>query len=585
MYFGIGPDEVDSVLASVGRRELEGGEWLFRQGDAGDSLYLLVRGRLQVSVRGEGEGADDAGTVLGEIAPGESVGELGLLTGARRSAGVRAVRASELLCIERATFERLAHQHPTLVLRLAGSIAATLQKRTARAPSSSRGLRTIAMIALDQSERGREFQADLASRLGRVGPAVMVGRGDLERHGGAPDGVVPASFRAFVHETENASRFVIFECAPHDSVWTRFALQQADVVLSFADASGDPVPGADERMLLERSDRLQARRVLVLLQPADAGAIRGTARWLEPRHLDFHLHARAGHGDDVERVVRILSGDAVGLVLSGGAARGLAHIGVYKALLEAGVPIDWIGGTSVGAIIGATMATGWSVDQVVANNREAFVRGKLFTDFTLPLISLIRGRNAERQIRRFLDFRIEDLPIPFFCVSCNVGTGAMNLHESGSLAEALRASAALPGVLPPAVYKHELAIDGMVLNNLPVDVMQRKPVGRTIAVDLSSVKTQQVDYDSVPSPWKMLRMRLLGRKVRAPNLMMLMLRATELGTLTRVRELGAHADLLLAPPVRPFGMMEVAAFDRIVAAGYDYAKTEIAAWLAKRDGA
>jgi predicted acylesterase/phospholipase RssA len=332
---------------------------------------------------------------------------------------------------------------------------------------------------------------------------------------------------------------------------------------------------------------VHARRALVLLQPPSAIPIMDTVCWLAARPLDFHLHVRADQPDDIERVARILSDRAVGLVLAGGASRGIAHIGVYQALQEAGVPVDWIVGTSVGAILGATMATGWSMPQIVANNRAAFVGTGIFGDYTLPLISIIRGRRIERQLHRFLDFQIEDLPIPFFCPSCNLGTGAMNVHESGSLAAALRASAALPGVLPPAVHEHQLAIDGMVLNNLPVDLMQRKPVGRIIAVDLSQVRSQQVDYPSVPSPWAVLRSRLLPftGKVRAPNLMTLMLRATELGTLTRVRELGARADLLLAPPVRQFGMMEVASFDRIVAAGHEYAKVEIAAWLARQEAA
>ena len=579
-YFGIGPEEVDSVLASVATLQLDGGDWLFRQGDAGDSLYFLVRGRLQVSVRGDAAAPDAAGTVLGEIAPGESVGELGLLTGASRSASVRALRSSELVRIDRATFERLAQQHPTLVLRLAGSIAATLQKRTARAPSSARGLRTITLLALDQSERAREFRTELVSGLGRTGPTVTVTRADLERYGGAPDGVVPAEFRGWLHETEDQNRFVIFECAAQDSVWVRFALQQSDVVLSYADASGNPLPDTGERELLERNDKLQARRVLVLLQPARSDAIRGTARWLAPRRVDFHLHVRADSLGDTERVVRVLSGNAVGLVLAAGAARGLSHYGVYRALAEAGVPIDWIGGTSVGAMIGATMATGWPYEEMLEKARAAFVHAKPFSEWTLPLISLIRGKRIWRQLKRFLDLDIEDLPTPFFCVSCNFNSGALNLHESGPLPLALRASAALPGVLPPAVYQRQLAIDGMVLNNLPVDLMQHKPVGRIVAVDLSSTKEYQVEYNYLPSPWLVLRQRLLpfGRKVRAPSLMTVMLKATELGTLAHVRELGQRADLLLTPPVRQFGMMDLGAMDKIVAAGYAYAKPEVAAW-------
>jgi predicted acylesterase/phospholipase RssA len=212
------------------------------------------------------------------------------------------------------------------------------------------------------------------------------------------------------------------------------------------------------------------------------------------------------------------------------------------------------------------------------------VAGKPFSDFTIPLMSLARGRRMERLLSQHVNFQIEDLPIPFFCVSCNLDDGTLNLHEKGYLPDALRASAAMAGIIPPAVIDQRLTVDGSVINSMPIDIMQSKPVGTIIAVNVSSQKEYRVDYASLPSPWAVLRGRYLpfSHKYRVPALSTIMLKATELGTMTRVNELGRQADLLLNPPVRKFGMTEVKAFDRIVETGYSYAKEELAAWLDKR---
>jgi NTE family protein len=201
------------------------------------------------------------------------------------------------------------------------------------------------------------------------------------------------------------------------------------------------------------------------------------------------------------------------------------------------------------------------------------------------MMSLIRGKRMERMLEEHLDYRIEDLPRPFFCISCSLDTGSTNLHESGDLPEALRASAALPGIIPPAVVNRRLTIDGAVVNNLPVDVMQSKPVSRIVAVDLSTQAPVEVDYSSIPSPWAVLRGRYLpfARRHRVPSLSTIMLKSTMLGTQERVQAQGESADILLNPPVRKFGMTEVKSFEKIVQAGYEHARDRLGDWLEKAD--
>jgi predicted acylesterase/phospholipase RssA/CRP-like cAMP-binding protein len=587
-YFGVDIHDEHPLLEQVETRHLDGGEWLMHQGDPGQSLYFLVRGRLQAWAADK-EG-NKKGRFLNEIVPGDSVGELSLLTGAPRTVGIQAIRDSLLIRIDREAFETLAHEHPALVLRLAANVAALLQSKNSRSKPSTRNLKAISILRLDDTPRTANFCARLAEQLQEEGRTLSLSDDRLGDYGApvpmvAEGGEIPQGLVHWLHDQEEEHRFVLYHCSSRNRTWSQFVLRQSDMVVFIGDASGDPEPREWERRLAESSGAAIARRLMVLLQPPSTEPIRDTARWLEGRTVDFHVHVREDQPDDISRVTRIVSGNALGLVLAGGAARGFAHLGVHRAMTELGIPVDWVGGTSIGAIMAAAIASPVTHEEALELARSSFVEGKPFSDFTIPLMSLIRGRRMDRMLREHLDYQIEDLPIPFYCVSCNLDTGSTNLHESGYLPDALRASAALPGIIPPAVVNQRLTIDGAVVNNLPVDVMQTKPVSRILAVDLSSVEPVQVDYDSVPSPWAVLRGRYFpfSPRHRVPSLSTIMLKATLLGTQERVLEQGQKADILLNPPVKHYGMTEVKSFEKIVQAGYEHAMQELEAWLEKQE--
>lgn len=357
-------------------------------------------------------------------------------------------------------------------------------------------------------------------------------------------------------------------------------MRQSDLVVFIADSHDDPALSEWESRLRTGKGTATGKQALVMLQPPSESGINGTAQWLKDRQPDYHFHVREDKPDDIARVARIISGNAIGLVLSGGAARGFAHLGVYKALLELGITIDWVGGASIGSIFGSPIASDWSYEKAYKVTRQSFVKVKPFSDYTLPLAGLIRGGRMERELAANQDYNIEDMPIPFFCVSSLLDSGELQMHESGKLAKALRASASLPGVLPPAVVNKRLTIDGAVLNCMPVDIMKQKPVGKIIAIDLTPNKTYEVDYKDIPSPWAILAGRYLPgfRKYRVPSLATTILKATEIGTLEKVQQSGLLADLLLRPPVRQFGITDMKAFDKIVEAGYEHAKSELEKW-------
>ena len=585
-YFGIRETDAEELVEALDSVDVAGGDWLFRQGDLADALYFLVRGRLQVWVAPEIRRGETDAKLLGEITPGESVGEIGLLTGGVRTAGIRAIRDSRLLRMDRQAFEHFAGRHPNLVMQLAGGVARRLTERTRPGSSTSRNLGTVALVPLSHGPWFPGFCERLTADLGKRVSTLCLSAGNLGRYGAPVDALnpgddIPDALRRWLDRCESEHRLLIYVADAGDTAWSRLAIRQADMILLLADASDEPAPSHWETRLLDSEGATTARRALILRHPARDAVITGTARWLDARDTEFHLHLRGDSEAETGRIVRLLMGNSVGLVLGGGAARGFAEVGAYRAMHEAGVPVDWIGGTSIGGIIGAAIALDEGPDYVIENSRKAFVEGKPFGDYTLPLVSLIKGRRMERLTRHHLRGNIEDLPIPFFCVSALLDTGELRVEERGPIWRALRATAALPGLMPPAVMDQRLVVDGSVVNNLPIDIMRSKPVGRVVAVDVTTRRTYQVDYDELPSSWSVFGSRVVPwrKRHRVPGVISVLMKSAEIGTAARVREMAASADLLIRPPVSGFSLTDVNSFDRIVAAGYDHAREQFSKWM------
>jgi predicted acylesterase/phospholipase RssA/CRP-like cAMP-binding protein len=572
--FGVSAAEAPALVAEFERVVCRGGEWLFREGETGDSLYLLVRGRLQVWI-GEGEAA----RLVADVEPGEMIGEIALLAGGARSAGVRALRDSLLLRLDTSAFDRIAAKHPAWLRQMAGGIAVRLRDRTGGAGPRRRFLKTVAIVPLDDPAAASALATRLAGTLRRHGPVATLTPERLAEFGGGTDATDAARVDRLA-ALEDDHRFLLYVASPSADAWSQLAVRHADLVLLVARDGASAALRPWETELFDERRGAGIRRALVLLHEGAPATLRGTGAWLEARRPDFHLHVREGVPGDFDRLARVLSGEAVGLVLGGGAARGFAHLGAYRALQEAGIAVDWVGGASIGSVMGAAVALGLPPDEAIALARRAFVAGKPFGDVTLPVVSLLRGRRMERLLAQHLPGAIEDLPVPYFCVSSNLGAGTLQVHDTGPIAPAVRASVSLPGVFPPAVVDGQLTIDGGILDNLPVDLMRRRPVARVVAVDVTSRQTYAVDYASVPSPWAVLAGRWLpfAKRRRVPSFMSLMLKATEIGTMAEVRSAGARADLLIRPAVSRFGITDVRSFDLIVQAGYEEARRAIDAW-------
>jgi predicted acylesterase/phospholipase RssA/CRP-like cAMP-binding protein len=561
---------------------LRGGDVLFRRGDAGDAAYTVLSGRLRVVDDSAGERA------VNEIGAGEILGEMALLSGERRSATVIAVRDSLLARIPAAAFHRLIERQPTVLRRISALLGDRLRHQMAGVAARP-VVRTLAVVPAGARSDAAGFARRLAEALAPSGSTLHLDARRVDQALGR-EGVArcpeddPAARRLvqWLNEQELAHRLVIYEADPRLSSWTERAVRQADHVVFVADAAAGPAPGEAERGLQARWRTARApRRSLVLLHARDATARCDVPAFLGAREVDCVYHVDDGRPADFARVARCLTGTGIGLVLGGGGARGFAHLGVLRALAEAGVPIDWVGGTSIGAIIAALVARGLAPDEALACCKEHFAA---LRDPTLPVVALLAGRRIRAKLERvFGALAIEDLALPYLCVSTNLSRAAQTVHERGLLVHAIRASIALPGVLPPVTVGEDLHVDGGLVNNLPIDVMTRKPeVGTVLAVDVSA----EVEMRSPPghaldvSGWRVLWERLHPGGGELPSIMSLLTRSALVASVywARERHTAEAASLYLRIPMADMRLLAFDRIDEIAARGYAATREAIRGW-------
>jgi predicted acylesterase/phospholipase RssA len=393
------------------------------------------------------------------------------------------------------------------------------------------------------------------------------------------DDLADGQLAGWLQNQESRCDYVVYVADAKPSPWTRLCVRQADLILFVGMGNGEP----DRRIVndLEAAGRVAARRELVLLYDSSR-APTGTAAWLTALPVAAHHHVDLSRSSDVERLARLVTGTGVGLVLGGGGARGLAHIGVLRALEEAAIPIDLIGGTSIGAVVAAQHAFGWNSARVLAETERAFAKGSL-NDFTIPVMALLHGKRYIRALEQlFGAWCIEDLPLWYFCVSTNLTRSETVVHRSGRLRKWVAASMAVPGLGPPIFDGRDVLVDGGVLNNLPVDVIRHFRRGRVIASNASPRVAMRLDRDcdDVPSPWRVLASRFnpFGTPIRVPSILNILTRAASLRNVTHETGPEFSPDLLIEPPVEGFRLLDWRAIATLVDIGYRSARAALEVW-------
>lgn len=548
-------DATPEALADAEREtewfSLPGGWALFEQGEPADGLYFVVSGALGAFRAG----SDGSRQLIGNIRAGEPVGEMALVAGEPHSAAVYAVRDSELLRISRPAFNRLIRAHPNLMQNLARVMlfrARQGRRRKARAEP-----RVYALIAssptIDLKLRANALRDDLA-RLGKT--CAVVSEADGEDISGL-----------WLDALEEDHDVVLLTSPIADRGWFRTCLRQADRIWVLARADARP---STPLLPDDPSPARQFNHVdLILLHHGGDRRAATSEEWRLSCDAQRIFHWHGLEDPDCRRLARVIAGKAVALVLSGGGARAYAHLGVVRALREANVPIDQIGGASMGAIVGACVAMGWDDDEIELRIRKAFVESNPLGDYVLPVVALSRGRRVEDRLQEhFCETLIEDLKVPFFCVSTDLAAGALRVHQAGRLRDALRASISLPGILPPVVTDDGgVLVDGAVLKNFPVDIMGGYHRGPIIGVDVArQAEFRAKDFENPPTFWNWVAR--FGLQSPPPIASLLMRAATISVDPWQGRE---KTDMLIVPEMEMVDLRDWRKFDDAVASGYEAA--------------
>lgn len=576
---------LDKVLPRLEWVELSGGDVLFHEGERDESLYFVISGRLR-ACRVDHTGSE---SVLGEIVRGETVGEMAFFTGEPRGATVIAVRDCVLARFSSEVFRELLVAYPLISLNITKLVIQRSQRASSLRKAGDRPL-TVAVAAVTDGIDVAGFTERLARTMRPFGDTLVVTANKVAEWLGDPqapqapredaDGLRRIARKLEQVEAEN--RFVLFVTDPAPTEWSRRCLRHCDEVLLLAQAGASTDLSAMEAQCLRPADaRQRVTQTLVLMHPAATRTPVGTPAWYKGRSLTRHVHVRPELQADWERLGRLVSGNATGLVLSGGGARGFAHLGVMKALEEAGIAYDLTGGTSIGAVMATYAAMDMPADEVIDKARHAFKANPTGDFNVVPLISLIGGKRLRSIIDSGLrdalgeDVFIEDLWKGFYCVSSNYSTASEAVLTRGPLAKSIRASVSIPGALPPVLLDGDLHVDGGTFNNFPTDVMSRQGVARIIGVNLLRDRNYKYQMDEVPGPGRLLADKMRGKRNRLPGLTSIMLNTTIMNSYARQRESQALVDMYFSPGVHRYGMLDWAKFDRIVKAGYEYARAEL----------
>jgi len=526
---------------------LPGGTALVEAGEPATALYRLVAGRLAEVEQVTGDGQ----RLTAVHRPGAVIGAAQILSDEPYRTTITALRDSELLAIPSDRVEVLIQQNPEFLTEVA---RAALSRMGAVSPVDQRKSSILGFVSVCDGVAMRELVERLAKAMRVLGVKVAV-------LGVEADDSPPTLLTAL--EAEND--YVLMACERRELKFAGYSGRQIDRLILVGGAD-TPLPGGPVTFAAAAIRRHHLLDFL-LVQPADARHPADSERWLSAAPSSRLFQIRQGDGADLARLARIYAGKSVGLALSGGGARAYAHVGVAKALRQLGVPIDFLAGTSMGAVIAAGLAMGWDLQELDRRIREAFVESSPLSDIAFPLLAMTRGRRVDHRLQvHFGETQISDLWRPFACVSTDLTTGGPYIHRRGLLRFALRASLSLPGVLPPVVEDGHVLVDGALVRNLPIDVVREQHDGVTIGVDVAvSEGLKPDDLLLRPSGWRWLTS---GAWRKGPPIVSVLIRSATLPSVTAMAAARDSRIIEIIPDVEGVGLQDWNAYDTAVDAGY-----------------
>ncbi|KAF3348117.1 hypothetical protein VdG1_04920 [Verticillium dahliae VDG1] len=558
--------------------QVSAGQVIFHNGDESEAIYIVLNGRLRLVEDREGGGM----TARAEFGQGDSV------------AGLSALGKG----------------------------------------SSALNLRTVAVLPVTAGVPVVEFGHRLLNALVQVGPvngAISLNQSAILNHLGkhAFNKMGKLKLSQYLADLEEKYGLVVYVADTNvNSPWTQTCIAQADSILLVGLGEGSPEIGEYERFMLGMKST--ARKILVLLHAERYSSPGLTRSWLRNRmwingghyHLQmaFRTNMMPSHPPskrsnttlkervqilqaeiqkytsrkvrhtpyyspdapfkgDFHRLARRLCGKSVGLVLGGGGARGITQIGIIQAMEEAGIPIDVVGGTSMGSFVGALYARHADIVPIFGLAKKFSGRmasmWRFALDLTYPTSSYTTGHEFNRGIfKTFGKAQIEDFWLEFYCNTTNISKSRAEYHTSGYAWRYIRASMSLAGLLPPLSDEGSMLLDGGYIDNLTVSHMKRLGVDTIFAVDVGSLDddTPQSYGDSLSGVWAFFnRWNPFSTTPNPPTLAEIQARLAYVSSVDALERAKAMPGCLyMRPPIDDYGTLDFGKFDEIYQVGYKY---------------
>nr|CRX79253.1 hypothetical protein ls5931a1_00061 [Leucosporidium scottii] len=632
-------------------QHVSAGQVIYREGEPADSFYIVINGRLRSindkagggvhihSEYGQGESVGELDCITASTRPStlHAIRDSELARMPMTLFNAISVRHPLVtIQISRIIASRLRQQvMPKTSVPLPLGVGGVTEMG-----KNNFNLKTVAILPVNRHVPVSAFASKLHGALEAIGaPTSYLNQATvmqvLGRHAFSRMGTLKLA--GWLAETEQKYRIVLYVADTAVSApWTQTCIRQADCILLVADGGSDPGLGEYEKLLVGM--KTTARKELILLH-SERNVPPGTTRpWLKNRpwiHAHHHVEMlgatpevnRSTYDDpapvvalrkiakrvelqigkykksmphpvpqrppavnDFARLARRLCGKSIGIILGGGGARGIAHIGVLRALSEQGIPIDMVGGTSIGAFVGGLYAR--EGDLVSTYGRAKRFSGRMstlwriLTDLTYPVVAYTTGHEFNRGIyKSFYDVHIEDMWLPYFCNTTNITHSRMDIHTTGYAWRYIRASMSLAGLLPPLCDEGNMLVDGGYVDNLPVSVMLSMGAASVFAVDVGSVDdTSPRSYGESVSGWWLLiqRWNPFSAPSNIPNITEIQSRLTYVSSVKTLEEAKATPGVLyMRMPVTEFGTMEFKRFPELLDIGFDHAQKLISGWAKK----
>ncbi len=564
--FGELDDEhINHILSVATQKEFEPGEYVFKQGERGKAFYIVLKGRFRAL-----EESDNGIYILGDITAGEPIGEFSLFTKEPHSASVVALRRSNVLRIDSAQYQSIVQEFPVIANTLTKFIIERL-RRNAHQRKMDAAPKNIAIVNLQPENDVSAFTSAIEEQFKAMGLGINIY--DQETH-------TDDNNQTVFNNIEKNEGLNFLNCDTEHLEWAKECIVYCDLIIVAAFFYDDAKLYEIESLLHLYSDNIMNKKIyLLLLHPENAAIPKHTNKWFQERTFDLHLHLRKNNLADVRRFCRIVTNQAIGLVLGGGGARGFAHVGVVKALQEKGIEFDFIGGTSVGAIYSIALSyCDFDLDKVMALCKIAADKKLTSNDITMPFVSIMSGKKMRNFLTTtFEDVFIEDLWVNSYCVSTNYSKATVQVHERGLASLQIEASIAIPGVFPPVIIDKHLHIDGGVIDNLPIEAMHKKPVRHIIAVSLSEENTTVTDLTKIPSSWQIFWNKIRGKnKDSLPGLSSILVNSITINSRHKLEASKPGTSIFLELDLKEYKFLEWGRWQQIVEKGYDQTKQYLA---------